>query len=282
MSQIEHPLRQVAPISIAGLTPAMPATGIPICEMVDPRTLWVDPAYQRLVGEKGLKQVRRIIENWDWAKFKPPVCAFSEDGNGESILKVLDGQHTAIAAASNPNVPQIPVMIVEAASTERQADAFLGQNRDRLGITALQLHYAAVTAGDPEAVTVAQVCERAGVSILRYTAKEYKPRETVAVKAIEGLIARRGAMRARQMIEVLAKADLAPITSAQIKAVEHLSTEDEFKDAIETDDLVEAIAALGWTIDDEAKVFAATHRVPTWKALASIWFRKCKKKRKAA
>lgn len=275
-----EPLRQIAPVSLSGLTPAVPVTGMPICEMVDPRDLCVDPAYQRAVGERGIKQVRRIIENFDWTKFKPPVCAFAEDEHGKSVLKVLDGQHTAIASASNPHVHQIPVMIVEAPDTQRQAEAFLGQNKDRLGITPLQLHYSAITAGDPEAITVSQVCERAGVTILRSTPKEYGPRETVAISAISSLTSRRGAMRARQILEILAKADASPITAAQIKAVEHLVTDDEFKDAFEPEALTEAIAAMDWTVDDEAKVFAATHRVPVWKALASIWFRKVRKKRK--
>ncbi|SHE88422.1 hypothetical protein SAMN02745223_01315 [Devosia limi DSM 17137] len=282
MNAPEQALRQIAPIGLIGLTPAKPETGMPICEMVDPRDLWVDPAYQRPVGERGIKQVRRIIENFDWTKFKPPVCAFAEDEDGKTVLKVLDGQHTAIACASNPHVALIPVMIVEAPDTRSQAEAFLGQNKDRLGITALQLHYAAVAAGDPEAVTVAQVCDRAGIKILRYTGREFEARETVAVTAIAGLVSRRGAMRARQILDVLAKAELAPITSNQIKAVEHLLTEDEFKEAIEAEALTEAVAGLGWTVDDEAKIFAATHRVPIWKALASIWFRKCRKKRKAS
>jgi len=46
-------IRPIAPISVAGLTPKSPETGMPICEVVDPTTLHVDPAYQRNVGEKG-------------------------------------------------------------------------------------------------------------------------------------------------------------------------------------------------------------------------------------
>ena len=37
-------------------------------------------------------------------------------------------------------------------------------NRDRKNVTALDLYWAELAAGDPEAETVRQVCERAGVS----------------------------------------------------------------------------------------------------------------------
>ncbi|GHA13580.1 hypothetical protein GCM10007989_05220 [Devosia pacifica] len=282
MTETPAPLRQVRPIALTGLIPAAPTTGAPICEMVDPRDLWVDPAYQRSVGEKGLKQVRRIVEGFDWAKFKPPICAFAEDGQGQSVLKVLDGQHTAIACASNPHIETIPVMIVEAPDTQSQAVAFIGQNKERLNVTPLQIHFAALAAQDPEAITVAQVCDRAGLRILRSTPKVYAPRDTVAIAAINGLTSRRGAMRARQILEVLAKAELAPVTAPHIKSAEYLLTDPEFRETLYPEALTECIQAQEMTIDDEAKLWAATHRVPVWKAMASIWFRKCRKKRRPA
>lgn len=109
-------VRPIAPVSIAGLIPQVPPSGIPIFELVKPVDLFVDPAYQRNISEKGARQIRRIIEGFDWVKFKPPICAYSQC-DGQTILKVLDGQHTAIAAASNPHIDKIPVMIVEAEST---------------------------------------------------------------------------------------------------------------------------------------------------------------------
>jgi hypothetical protein len=69
----------------------------PIMEYVSPRGLYVDPAYQRSIGERGLKQIRRIIENFDWSKFKLPTCCYAENFAGGTVLFVLDGQHTAIA-----------------------------------------------------------------------------------------------------------------------------------------------------------------------------------------
>lgn len=91
------------------------------------------PAYQRQIGERGLRQIRKIIEAFDWTKYKPPVCTYA-DHDGATVLKVLDGQHTAIAAASHPNINMIPVMIVNAADTASQAAAFVGQNTNHLGV----------------------------------------------------------------------------------------------------------------------------------------------------
>jgi len=127
-------LRAIEPISITDLDTAEPETGEPICERVDPKSLFVDPAYQRNIGERGLRQIRRIIEAWCWTKFKPPICAYAEE-DGRTVLKVLDGQHTAIAAASHPHIDMIPVMIVEAAETAAQAAAFVGQNTQRVAVT---------------------------------------------------------------------------------------------------------------------------------------------------
>ncbi|MDQ0558663.1 hypothetical protein QO004_000438 [Rhizobium mesoamericanum] len=273
-------IRPIAPISVAGLVPMAPETGMPICEVVDPTTLHVDPAYQRNVSEKGLRQIRRIIEGFDWAKFKPPVCAYAEC-DGLTILKVLDGQHTAIAAASNPHVPLIPVMIVDAENTIAQARAFIGQNTDRLGVTTLQLHQAALAAADEDAQTLELVCTRANIKVLKAT-NSYTgtgSRQTIAVKQIEALINRRGSKLAREILEVLANAERGPLTATQIKAVELLMTEPEYADVITPDDLTNAIVDLLFTAEDEAKIFAASHKVTFWRALAITWFRKCKKRR---
>lgn len=276
-------LRAIEPISITDLDTAVPDTGEPICERVDPKTLFVDPAYQRSVGERGLRQIRRIIEAFDWTKYKPPICAYA-DHDGQTVLKVIDGQHTAIAAASHPHIDMIPVMIVEAADTTVQAAAFVGQNTQRLGVTPLQVFFAEVTAGDVDALDVLKTCERAGVTIMRSppSRSDFKPGETISISAIKALVDKRGVMKARMVLEVLAKASLAPITADHIKAAEYLMTEPEFCDQFEPEDLMREIETAGKAAEHEAKVFSVAQKVPVWRALAVQWFRKTRKKRKAA
>jgi hypothetical protein len=273
-------LNRITAVSIDDLTPQKPATGEPICERVDPTTLYVDHEYQRTVGEKGYRQIRRIIQGFCWTKFKPPICAYAEH-EGRTILKVLDGQHTAIAAASNPHVDLIPVMIVEAPDTQAQAAAFVGQNTQRLGVTNLQLHHSAVLAGDPESVDVERTCIRAGVKVLRCLpgSGRYQPGDTIAIAAIKGLVARREPLGARVILEVLAKAHLAPITALHIKAAEYVMTDSEMSIKLDPDELSKTIGDLYLSAEDEAKLVAKTLRTSEWKALGSIWYRKTKKKR---
>lgn len=273
-------LRSISPVSIQGLVPKKPPTGEPIFENVNPATLYVDPDYQRDVGERGLRQIRRIIENFDWARFKPPVCAYSEV-DGATVLKCIDGQHTAIGAASNPFIHSIPVMIIEAADTPSQALAFIGQNTERLGMTKLQLHRAALTAGSDDALTIEQVCERAGATIrlVQSNSGQYAVGETMAVNEIGQLIRRRHAMGARQILELLVRAQMAPVTQLQIKATEFLLTQEDYKSKFEPGDLIEAITGSFPTDLKQAKLEAADKRIPLWRALASVWFRKTKKRR---
>lgn len=274
-------LRRVEPISISGLDVGGPENGEPICERVDPRTLFVDPAYQRDIRERGLRQINQIVEGWDWNKFKPPICAYA-DHDGETVLKVLDGQHTAIAAASHPGITMIPVMICEARETAAQAAAFVGQNTQRLNVTPLQLHQAALVAQDDDAMTIDQVCTKAGVRVLQYSVKSFEPGDTLAITAIAKLVDARGAMKARIILEVLAKARMAPILAPQIKAVELLLTDDEYRNSITPEALTEAITG-SWIADhDEGKRIALSHKWPFWKALAIHWFRNTKKTRPVA
>lgn len=279
-------LRPVAPIAVDGLALGAILTGPPICEDVDPRSLLVDASYQRDLSDKSIKLIQKIASEWDWRRFKPPVCAFADGG-----LQIIDGQHTAIGAASRPDITSIPVMVVEAPELQARALAFIGHNRDRLQVTPMQMHHAAVAAGDDVAVTIEQVCERAGVTLVRsaFGGYRYKVGETVAISAIRGLIDRKGAQFARRTLQALVQADLAPIAANEIKAAEFLFTDPDHADQLEPlgdgegtggGDLAAAIKSLGGGADREAKLFAAAQRVPMWRAMAVIWFRKTRKRRK--
>lgn len=98
-------LRHIAPIKLKAVTPGPIGKDIPKFEMVDPTSLLVEPSYQRDTSNSSLKLIGRMVANWDWARMKPPICAKNDKGQ----LVVMDGQHTAIAAASHPGIKQIPV-----------------------------------------------------------------------------------------------------------------------------------------------------------------------------
>ncbi|TBA30520.1 hypothetical protein ELH62_37105 [Rhizobium ruizarguesonis] len=45
--------------------------------MINPTDFYVDSAYQRNISEKGMRQIRRIIEGFDWASFKPQTAPWT-------------------------------------------------------------------------------------------------------------------------------------------------------------------------------------------------------------
>lgn len=269
--------RNIAAIPLVDFAPAPVPTPRPEITWIDPRELLVDEAYQRNLSERSLALIRRIATGWDWRRFKVPSCSWTADG-----LEVVDGQHTAIGAACRDDISEIPVLITEAKEQADRAAAFIGLNRDRVGITATQLHAAAVTAGDPEAVAIEDVCASAGITVLKSQpgAGRFQPRQTMAVAAIGALVKRYGVV-ASLTLRAVAEAELAPIQANHIKAVELLLTDPEFSEP-DPADITKAINAVGAEAEKEAKLFAATHSVPVWRGLAAVWFKKMPKRRAPA
>ncbi|MCR6658003.1 MAG: hypothetical protein NVV72_01165 [Asticcacaulis sp.] len=269
--------RAIAGLQLNDLVPNDIDSALPVIEWVDPSTLLVDEDYQRGLSEKSVRLIRRIVGHWQWSRFKPPVVAINEGGGRE----VLDGQHTAIAAATHPGVSLIPVLIVEAASQADRARAFVGQNRDRVAITTTQMHYSALAAGDEDALTIDQVCAKAGIRILKNATpgNACKPGDTSAIAAISALISRRGARAARLVLEQLK--DLEPVSSTFIKAAEEIVHGKDFGA------LPEDIGALfdkmaPDTLERDAKLLAFSHKQPMWKAMAAVMFKNMRKRRATA
>ena len=268
-------LRRITALETQGVTFSDPSTEPPTLDWLDPVTLLVDEAYQRSISVKGQKLIKKILADFDWRKFKPPTVVRTDAG-----FEVLDGQHSAIAAASHPRIDKIPVLIVDAAKRPDRASTFIGINRDRLAVNPMQLHNASVVSGHPIALQIEEVCKQANVTILRSARqpKDYKPGDTIAVRAIETIIKRRGTEDAGKLMTALSSAHLTPISAAAIKAAEFvLFNTDEEK--LDYSEITSVIKALGDQADREAGLFAAEHDVPQWRGLASVWLRRSKKKR---
>lgn len=261
--------RPIEPIAIPGVTPGGTPRAYPIFEDVDPRTLLVDEGYQRDSSERSMKLVRKIVAGWDWAKFKAPCAVMTDVG-----LELIDGQHTAIAAATHPEITTIPVMIVDVAKREERAAAFIGHNKDRVAVTTAQLHVAAIAAGNAEAVAIEEVCAAAGVRTLRAPSKDPQPGETMAIAAIGAVIRGREKVGAIRVLKVAVDAKLAPLTQIEIKAIDLLLYGGEYQGQISDATLVTTISAMGRKAYSEANVFRAAHpTTPLWKALAITWFK---------
>jgi hypothetical protein len=131
----------------------------PELRWVPPASLMVDGAYQRDLSTRSKRLIKNLVNNFAWRKMKPPIVVDTPSG-----LHCVDGQHTAIAAATR-KIPEIPVFVVGAATLSERADSFVAHNRDRIVMTPMDIYRAKVASGDPDALDVVRVCERAGVEL---------------------------------------------------------------------------------------------------------------------
>jgi len=272
-------MRAIAPLRLPDVTPAIIKGAPPVAKLVEPGSLYVDESYQRALSERSVKLIRKIVAEWDWHAFKPPIVV-----EVEGRFEVIDGQHTAIAAVTHGGIDQLPVLIVDAETVGSKASAFVRHNRDRIQVTPVQLHTAMVAAGDEDAQTVAQVCERAGVKILRSPPAlgRYATGDTMAITTVRALVNRRYAAGARRVLETCVKAGCAPVSAAMIKAVEHLLFAPEYAGELNEARVALVVSANMSTIEKEAERFAAERKVPLWRALASVIYMNRRKAKNAA
>lgn len=157
-------------IDASKLTPVKPESEIgerPKLYWLPLTRLYVDDRYQRNVLATGLANVYRIAREFEWRKFSPVIAAQVDD-----LYAVVDGQHRCYAAALR-GIDEVPCLIIHATLAE-QAAAFAAINGRTTRISELHVHAAAVTAGDPAAIALADLCRACGVEICRYPVPENK------------------------------------------------------------------------------------------------------------
>jgi hypothetical protein len=265
-------IRQIQPLNMRGVEPAAIKSAEPIFEWVGPGELYVEESYQRGIVANSLTMIRKIVSRWNWAHIKPPVCVRDSKGR----LVVIDGQHTAIAAASHGGLPKIPIMIVQADSVQARAAAFISQNRDRIALTAMHMHYAALSAGDEVAVAVDEACRKSGASIVKYPKGSrgvYKPGETFGVGVVTHIVKARGVHQGAKVLKILIDAKRTPIPAQEIAAVAHLMFEPEYRGKVDLFDLVTTIRSK--SIEDWKAIAAkvASTGISRRTALAVAWKR---------
>ena len=216
-------LRSIRPLSRYSMrgVKVQPIVGhVPTLELANPRDLFVEESYQRDIRESGTALIRRTVGAFSWHKFKPPVCFRSTEAGG--ALVIIDGQHTATAAATR-GIALIPILVVsEEASLADRARAFVGHNKDRLALTQQTVFAAQVAAGDKMAVAVRDACTAAGVTILPYAvnlAEERNVGETIAIGILNKTAQRFGPEWLTRVLKVLVAAKRGPIKAQEISAV---------------------------------------------------------------
>lgn len=262
-------LRRVHPLKLTNVKPMIvPANREPECRMVAPTDLLIEESYQRGLSGKSLKLIRKIVAGWDWAKFKPPVCAEDEGG-----LFVIDGQHTAIAAASHPSILRIPVMVVSRDRIEDRAEAFVSQNTERVVMSPLQIFHAEVVANDKAAIEILKSAIRNGANIPRSIPVKGKsqPGDLVSVSAVRRVYSADGIDKLDRVIKIAVASGVHPINSTLIYALQYIVKGGPFEDAQQAadEDIARAIAAIS-NLEACAASMAADCGVNRFRAAASL------------
>ncbi len=264
--------RQIQPIpnltKLAGKALNEPPTLL----WVKPTELTIDEAYQRNLSRASINLISRIVQGWNWTHVKPPICSKDEETD---TFYVLDGQHTAIAAATHPGIDKIPIMVVDAETMKDRARAFIGHNRDRIAVTPCQLHYSSIVAGDPESVEIDRVCQEAKVTICKVPPPNgFRPGETIAISAIKTIIRIYGAAKAITALSILASARCAPVRADQMRAAAHLLYSSEYEGILSLDALIRSFRTLPYDeAAREAREIAAHSAISRWQALAVPYLR---------
>lgn len=259
-------LRRIVPMRFLDIEQIPVSSIMPSVSLVNPRDLVVDESYQRNLSQRSVKLIRNLIARWDWSKFKAPNVNKVGDE-----LHVLDGQHTAIAAASRDDIHQIPVLIQDEISIEQRAAAFVGINRDRINITPNQLFLAEVAAGNAEAIQIKQTLEELGVTVLAQPRATYEPGDTMAISTIKRLYNKRHLRQWKLTVEVLARCNLAPISADFFKAIDELMWSKEYTDEVNTRLLISTIrkhSEAEWA--SLAYVLQTRQKIPGNKALKKV------------
>jgi hypothetical protein len=237
--------------------------------MVAPTDLHVEAAYQRDLSGKSVTLIRKIVANWDWAKFKPPVCAKMSDG-----YFVIDGQHTAIAAATHPMVREIPIMVVSAERIERRAEAFVSHNRDRLTMTPAQIFHGEIAAGNFETLAIFEIIKRVGAAVPRLAIQKYcaTTGQIAAVGELHKLFrAPRGPQLLERVIRIAVVAKVVPISATVMAGLRSLLTEERFASyARLLDAQIAAALASIKNIEATSQHFAAETGQSRYRACAAL------------
>lgn len=261
--------RAVAAISLPSkLKPAAVEIKTPEIFVVRPEELVIEAAYQRDLSGKSIKLIRHIVANWNWAKFKPPIVA-DDDGT----LLVIDGQHTAIAAATHPDIRQIPVFKVPAQTVELRADSFVAHNRDRLAMSPLQVFHAECAAGDTAALAILRIAIEQGCTIPRSVPPKgtAKPGQATAISALQRIFKANGGDVLARVLRICVKANYYPVTSTIAYGLQYIVATKPFEETAKLPD--EDIAgAIRDTLDieREAQRFASESGQNRYRACAHL------------
>ncbi len=172
-------------IDTSGMEPVdTKVKGKPEVAFVLIKDIIIDERYQRSMERTGLRNVRKIAQNFDWAKFSPVMLSRRENGQ----FAIIDGQHRTHAAALC-GISEVPAMVSDL-SIEEEAAAFSWINGAVTALTGNQIFKAALAAFEPWAVQCDSVVERAGCKLMTYNAQasRKKPGQVFCINLVRRMV----------------------------------------------------------------------------------------------
>lgn len=240
----------------------------PSVRLVAPTDLRIEAAYQRDLSGKSIKLIRKIVSEWDWAKFTPPICADTKDG-----LFVVDGQHTAIAAASHPGIKTIPILVIDAPALERRAESFVAHNRDRLAMSPLQIFHAELAAKVPSALSIHERAIAAGAMIPRYIPPKAmaKAGQAVSATAMQRIHKTFGPQSLERILRIAVMSKIAPIASTVLYGLQLICCDKRFAHVGRLSDtkIAKAVGSIA-NIEQAAQKYGAKHGSNRYHAAAAL------------
>lgn len=259
-------LRPVAPIKAPDVTPST-LTARPELTWLPLSALVINDEYQRSLSEKSHRMIRKMVAAFDWGRVKALSVVETEPGTYE----VIDGQHTAIAAATHGGLSELPCLITRGKSVAERAADFVGLNQDRLAMTPMQVFYAELAAGSEIAVEVQQGVAAAGGRILRAPPQQnvYRPGDLLCVGQLKMLAKRGGPAYVKRAVAIGVAAELSPIKGGTLKAIEAIIWGNGIPVADEA--IIGVLRRHGQdNLTGMASVRAKAQRLPIHKVLAGV------------
>lgn len=173
---------------------------------------------------------------------------------GGGRFEVIDGQHTAIAAATHGSIASLPCLVLSADTAAKRSAAFVGINHDRVTLTPHALWRARCVAGDPSANAVLAALEVSGASLVATFSNTVPamPGQLSCVGTLRKVERDHGGQVLTEVLTIAVKAALAPIPAAVLRALADIRKADA---ATPADALTGALARLGGSV-----LSAATER----------------------
>lgn len=180
--------------------------------------LVVNDDYQRGLSKSSLSRIRKMAKEWSWNSYKAVSVAATDDPN---LYEVVDGQHTAMAAASNGHVHILPCLLMSAETIAEKAKGFVGINTAKVSLTKANIYKAQVAAEDPTALMVHRALQATECRVLEMppTKGKYAVGDTMAIGTLLSIAQTRGEERLTTLLEMCKAGGCIPIGSKTLKAL---------------------------------------------------------------